>query len=198
MKHRTQVLLPVFITAVFSTGAPLTAERIKAIDQRRAQLVEANIIAVHAFQVLLARQSGKGDHACFSPGSLSDEQLNALSDHQANLLKSDLTAVKAWINGSRSTFDPAKDLEPILKSGLTVPAKAPVNVFTSYLRQNTKADEVKIRSVASLYQTVLEVERDGDRLQEEYAFYIGLGLPVYVGQLNLPGTDADLLAAGRN
>ena len=44
----------------------------------------------------------------------------------------------------------------------------------SYLRQNTKASDVKIRAVASLYQTVLEVERDGDRLQEEFAFYIGL------------------------
>jgi len=48
-----------------------------------------------------------------------------------------------------------------------------------------------------LYQIVLEVERDGDRLQEEFAFYIGLGLPVYVGQFNLPGTDADMLAVGR-
>jgi hypothetical protein len=70
-------------------------------------------------------------------------------------------------------------------------------VFTNYLRRNTRASEVKIRAVASLYQTVLEVERDGDRLQEEYAFYIGLGLPVYAGQFNLPGTDADLLAVGR-
>src|SRR6185503_176071 len=92
---------------------------------------------------------------------------------------------------------PAKDLEPIFSSGLMVPEKAPVNVFSSYLRQNTKANEVKIRAVASLYQTVLEVERDGDRLQEEFAFYIGLGLPVYIGQFNLPGADAELLAVGR-
>ena len=56
---------------------------------------------------------------------------------------------------------------------------------------------MKTRAIANLYQTVLEVERDGDRLQEEYAFYIGLDLPVYVGQLNLPGSDADLLAVGK-
>jgi hypothetical protein len=161
------------------------------------QLVEANVIAVHAFQVRLAKTSNKGDKSCFSPGKLSDAELSALSDHQASLLKSDLAAIKAWVNGVRSTFDPKKDLEPILKSGLTVPDKTPVNVFTNYLRQNTRASDVKIRAVASLYQTVLEVERDGDRLQEEYAFYIGLGLPVYVGQFNLPGTDADLLAVGR-
>jgi hypothetical protein len=44
---------------------------------------------------------------------------------------------------------------------------------------------------------VLEVERDGDLLQDEFAFYIALGLPVYVGQLHLAGSDASMLAAGR-
>ena len=44
---------------------------------------------------------------------------------------------------------------------------------------------------------MLEVERDGDRLQELFRFYIGLGLPVYVGQFGLPGSDADFLAMGR-
>jgi len=56
---------------------------------------------------------------------------------------------------------------------------------------------VHIRAIASLYQTVLEVERDGDRLQEEFAFYIGLGLPVYIGQLKLPGSDEAMLAVGQ-
>lgn len=195
MKHRVTILLLVF--ALLSIGASPIAPKSDAADRRLAQLVEANVIAVHAFQVLLAKQSGKGDKSCFSPGNLSDAELNALSNHQASLLKSDLQDVRAWVKGTKSTFDPAKDLEPILKSGLMIPEKAPVNVFTNYLRQNTTASEVKIRAVASLYQTVLEVERDGDRLQEEYAFYIGLGLPVYPGQFNLPGTDADLLAVGR-
>jgi len=173
-------------------------KNLKATSEARlAQLVEANIIAVHAFQVLLAASSGKGDRTCFSPGSLSEDQLKALSDHQANLLKTDVKAVQAWAKGQKSTFDPGKDLQPILTSGLTVPPNAPVNVFFKYLRSQTKTSDVKIRTVASLYQTVLEVERDGDRLQEEYAFYIGLGLPVYVGQFGLPGTDADLLAVGR-
>src|SRR4030095_7283847 len=105
--------------------------------------------------------------------------------------------MRSWLNGEKSTFDQAQDLEPIVNSGLTIPARAPVNVFADYLRKNTKASAVQIRSVDNLYQTVLEVERDGDRLQEEYAFYIGLGLPVYVGQFHLPGSDADLLEVGR-
>jgi hypothetical protein len=193
-RHVIVAMLAAF-TAIHSIHSQKTT-RLETSEARLAQLVEANIIAVHAFQVSLARSSGKGQ-ACFSPGTLSDAALNALSEHQAKLLASDPAQLRLWVQGGKSTFDPAADLEPILSSGLRIPENAPVNVFTNYLRQNTHAATVKIRSVASLYQTVLEVERDGDRLQEEYAFYIGLGLPVYVGQLNLPGTDADLLAVGR-
>jgi hypothetical protein len=196
MKTRSLILATIALTTYLFLTNSVYPQRDSFADDRLSQLVEANVIAVHAYQVVLAKTSGKGK-SCFSSGTLSDAELNALSEHQANLLKSDLNTVKAWVNGAKSTFDPTKDLEPILKSGLTVPEKAPVNIFTNYLRQTTKARAVQIRAVASLYQTVLEVERDGDRLQEEYAFYIGLGLPVYVGQFNLPGTDADLLAVGR-
>jgi hypothetical protein len=189
--------LLILTISLLSSAHSFIAQQTDGPDARLAQLVEANVIAVHAFQVILAKSSGKGAQSCFSAGKLSDAELNSLSEHQANLLKSDLNAVRAWVKNAKSTFDPAKDLKPLLSSGLTVPDKAPVNVFTRYLHENTKATDVKIRAVASLYQTVLEVERDGDRLQEEYAFYIGLGLPVYVGQFNLPGTDADLLLVGR-
>ena len=186
----------VMLTAVHFTHAQ-NKKPVDSSEVRLAQLVEANVIAVHAFQVLLARQSGKGG-TCFAPEGLSENDLNALSEHQAQLLKFDIKQLRLWVQGRQSTFNAAQDLEPILTSGPKIPDNAPVNVFTHYLRQNTRASNVKIRAVASLYQTVLEVERDGDRLQEEFAFYIGLGLPVYVGQLNLPGTDADLLAVGRN
>jgi hypothetical protein len=72
-----------------------------------------------------------------------------------------------------------------------------VSVFTAYLSRAARGRALaQVRAIANLYQTVLEVERDGDRLQELYAFYIGLGLPVYVGQLGLPGRDEDLLAVG--
>jgi len=194
MRTRSFILL-VIVSVTFALTT-VTAQRSTTNESRLSQLIEANVIAVHAYQIMLAKTSGKGV-SCFSPGTLSDAELNALSEHQASLLKSDLNELKAWVKGTKTRFDPAKDLEPILKSGLNVPEKAPVNIFTNYLHQNTKANSVQIRAVANLYQTVLEVERDGDRLQEEYAFYIGLGLPVYVGQFGLPGTDADLLAVGR-
>ena len=164
---------------------------------RLSQLVEANIIATHAYQVLLEKKSDKGDPACYGSGRLSDRELEALVVHQAKLLKSNMPAVNAWVRGVKSDFDPALDLKPILSSGLAVPANAPVNIFDEYLRRKTKADDLKTRAIASLYQTVLEVERDGDLLQDEFAFYIALGLPVYIGQLRLPGSDADMLAMGR-
>ena len=177
----------------------LQAQAWAGASSRVAQLVEANIIATHAYQVLLAGKSGKGDATCFAQDGLSDEELQALVTHQSNLLKSDVSEVSAWARGGRSSFDASKDLEPILKSGLTVPAAAPVNLFTEYLRSHArpKSDAARLRSVASLYQTILEVERDGELLQEQFTFYKGLGLPVYVGQLGLPGGDDDFLAAGR-
>jgi len=191
MKSRIKVLV-----AIVATCAAIDSVHAQTREQRLAKLVEANVIAVHAFQVLLAKSSGKGQK-CFAANTVSDTELNALSEHQAKLLKTDLKQLRLWVNGLESTFNPEQDLQPILLTELRIPDNAPVNVFTRYLRQNTKASDVKTRTVASLYQTVLEVERDGDRLQEEFAFYIGLGLPVYVGQFKLPGTDADLLAVGR-
>ena len=133
MKSRTKIRLSLIaLLLAFAVIHAPRASNAKLSDKRLAQLVEANIIAVHAFQVLLAKNSGKGG-ACFSTGELSDAALNALSEHQAKLLKSDLKQVKLWANGRESTFDPAADLEPILTSGLKIPDNAPVNVFTRYL-----------------------------------------------------------------
>jgi len=164
---------------------------------RLEQLVEANILGTHAFQVALARKEGTGDPACYSADPLTEAELAALETHQAALLKTDVTAVRAWADGRPSAFDPATDLEPLLAAGLPLPDTLPVNVFARWLADRTKAPRVEVRAIASLFQVNLEVERDGDRLQELFAFYAGLGLPVYLGQLELPGTDADFLAMGR-
>ena len=165
---------------------------------RFEQLVEANTVAVHAYQVLLARKAGKGDPACYGAGSLSEANLAALVDHQKALLAEDAASVRTWAEGKACGFDPGRDLEPLLRAELPLAEKLPVNVFAQDLTSRAPGrSRAEVRSVANLYQTVLEVERDGDRLQELYAFYIGLGLPVYFGQLGLPGSDADLLATGR-
>ena len=192
------VLLVLLISsAAWSQTARSSHPKRERDSVKLAQLIEANVIVTHAYQVLLAKKSGKGDPNCFSSGKLSDKELEVLVQHQAKLLKSNMPAINAWVRGEQSNFHPAQDLEPILSSGLTAPPTAPINIFNDYLRQKTKFDLVKTRAIASLYQTVLEVERDGDLLQDEFAFYIALGLPVYIGQLYLSGSDADLLAVGR-
>ena len=164
---------------------------------RMEQLVEANIVGVHAYQILLARKQSNMDPACWPASDPKDADLEALVAHQTSLLSAP-AAARAWALGAPSTFDPGKDLQPLLAAQLPMPANLPVNLFATYL--HGKAPQFRkeeIRSIANLYQTVLEVERDGDRLQELYAFYIALGLPVYVGQLGLPGSDEDFLATGR-
>jgi hypothetical protein len=164
---------------------------------RMVQLVEANIVGVHAYQILLARKQTKMDPACWPASDPKDADLEALVAHQTSLLAAP-AAARAWALGASSTFDPGKDLQPLLAAQLPMSASLPVNLFATYL--HGKAPQFRkeeIRSISNLYQTVLEVERDGDRLQELYAFYIALGLPVYVGQLGLPGSDEDFLATGR-
>jgi hypothetical protein len=164
---------------------------------RFEQLVEANVVAVHAYQILLARKQPHMDPACWPLSDPGEATLMELVAHQTSLLSSPVDA-KRWALGAPSAFDPAKDLQLLLTANLPLPDNLPVNVFTTYLREHAPHfRREEIRSVANLYQTVLEVERDGDRLQDLYAFYIALGLPVYVGQLGLPGTDDDFLATGR-
>jgi photosystem II stability/assembly factor-like uncharacterized protein len=180
-----------------ATGDPSAVEDVvPPALSRRGQLVEANVLGVHAFQLKLARASGKGDPACWS-SARTDAELDALVAHQAALLASDPASVKAWADGQASTFDPKAHLEPLLQSGLTLSGALPVNVYAAYLSGAAPGRPPEhVRAIANLYQTVLEVDRDGDLLQDLYRFDIALGLPAYVGQLGLPGSDADLLAVG--
>jgi len=164
---------------------------------RIAQLIQANDIATHAFQVLLAKKSGRGSPKCYSPGTLTDAELGKLVEHQKKLLASDLSQVKAWTEGRKSSFDPAGDLEPILTSHLTIPEDAPVNVITDYLQAKKEGTRIQIHAIANLFQTVLEIDRDGDLLQDEFQLYISLGVPVFLGQLELEGSDEAFLETGR-
>ena len=61
------------LTQLAELGLKGQGDRPRARDDARlARLVEANVIATHAYQVLLARKSGKGDAACYAAGKLSD------------------------------------------------------------------------------------------------------------------------------
>jgi hypothetical protein len=185
------IVLSVEMTSRLEAGDPNQSQ------SRLGQIVEANILAVHAYQVGLVRKTGKGSEDCFSAAGLSDLDLESLVAHQARLLSTSPYVLNSWVQGWISDFDPSNDLLPILNSPLRVPEPVPVNVITSYLLKQTKAPREKVRAMANLYQTVLEVDRDGDLLQQEFDLYIALNVPVYVGQLGLRGTDEVLLVAGK-
>jgi hypothetical protein len=164
---------------------------------RIAQLIQANDIATHAFQVLLAKKTGRGSPDCYTPGTLTDGDLQALVEHQRSLLATDSSQIKAWTEGQKSSFDPASDLDPILMSRLVVPQDAPVSVITAYLQAKTQGTRTQIHAIANLFQTVLEIDRDGDLLQDEFQLYINLGVPVFLGRLTIDGSDEAFLEAGR-
>ncbi len=54
----------------------------QAAVSRRAQLVEANIIAVQAYQIILARKDGKATNACYPETSPDTATLQELVKHQ--------------------------------------------------------------------------------------------------------------------
>ena len=84
-------------------------------------------------------RKARATRRCYSPGALTDAQLAALETHQAALMKADVKAVRAWAEGKTSAFDPKADLEPLLASGLALSDTLPVNVFTRWLADRTKA-----------------------------------------------------------
>jgi hypothetical protein len=193
---RRQTFLAVLFAFALLRG--VTAQVVPPGEARLQQFVEANVTAVHAYQLLLAREQSGIDATCWPLHSPDNGTLQALVTHQASLLAQPIATVRAWAVGDSSSFDPAADLEPLLAANLPMSRALPVNVFTQYLQKQLPSKAYSnTRNVANLYQTVLEIERDGDRLQELFAFYIGLGLPVYPGQFGLPGTDEDFLATGK-
>ncbi len=152
---------------------------------RAAQVAEAVIVGTHAYQLQLARKQSMGDPRCWS-APIGDAELERLVAHQAGLFASNRLALRDWIAGNDAmAFDPTRDLYPLLAAPLVLDPRLPVNVFTAAIGKRTKAAPADVRSVASLYQLILEVERDGDVLQDAFAFLIGAGLPVYGGQIGL-------------
>jgi len=185
------------LTSFLPAFAELAGSEATPSSDRLEQLVEANIVAIHAYQMLLARKQQAMDLSCWPANAPKDAELEGLVAHQTSLLSA-AAAAKAWAAGEPSKFQPERDLQPLLAARLAMPKNLPVNVFAAYLGEKApQRSRYEIRAIANLYQTVLEIERDGDRLQELFSFYITLGLPVYVGQLGLPGGDDDFLAAGR-
>ena len=199
----TVLAVGVWVACTAAATAPAAGEesamKSKEAQARVSRLVEANVIGTHAFQVRLAA-GGKGDAACWSARGLSDEALKALVEHQRSLLSAKPEAVRAWAEGKTADFEAARHLEAILASPLKASdGRLPVNVYTDSFRAKTKADALACRAAASLLQMMLDIDRDGDMLQDMFAQYTALGLPVHTAALGMPQTtDEQFLAVARD
>ena len=191
------------VGAVLAAGTMMAEGDAKFRDaaavRRTQDLVEANIIATHAYQVKMHVKSGKGDPKAWSAQGVSTNDLAALIQHQKDLLGTPTGEIVAWVYGQKSTFAPGKDLNPMLASPLRASAtNLPVNVLAKTLSERSGADGVRVRALVSLLQMMLDVERDATQLQDLFALYAALGLPVHTAQLGLQETtDAEFLVLSR-
>ena len=55
-----------------SISLPAVVQHLRVLEDAGGVYVEANIRGVHAYQILLTRQSGKGDPACYGGGALTE------------------------------------------------------------------------------------------------------------------------------
>ena len=78
---KNAVLLLLVITSALAETLPSRS------SLRLTQLVDANITAVHAYQMLLARKQPSMDKACW-PSTPPDVDLESLVAHQTSLLNS--------------------------------------------------------------------------------------------------------------
>jgi hypothetical protein len=179
-------LVATLLLAVASVGSAQEQQVVPRAElSRAAQVVEAVIVGTHAYQIQLARKGPAGDPRCWA-APIADADLERLVAHQAGLFASNRLALRDWIAGNDAmAFDPTRDLYPLLAAPLPLDPRLPVNVFTTHVAKRTEVPATEVRSVASLYQLLLEVERDGDVLQDALAFLIGAGFPVYGGQIGL-------------
>jgi len=191
MRSRTAVALLNWLTIAACAYA-------QAQEARLPQIVDANINATHAFQVLMHQSSGKGDASVWSSQGHTQAELQSLIDHQKGLLATDPKTVKAWVDDASSAFDPAKDLTPLLQAHFNFAEDLPVNVFANYFQAKTSATALQARALATLLQMMLDIERDADVLQQMYAMHVGVGLPVHTAMIGLQAqTDDDFLAVGQ-
>lgn len=152
------------------------------MDDRLQELVQANVVATHAHQVLLARRSGAALDAYRADG-FSQADLQRLVDHQHRLLSEDPNAISDWLRNRPSAFNSGKDLATLINAKLPFADGLPVNVIRRQLARRFGLEEAELAGTASLFQMNLEVDRDGDEMQSLLDFYVAVGLPLHLHKL---------------
>ena len=152
------------------------------MNTKLRDIVRASIVGTHAFEVLKARKSG-GSFEHYRAEDLNDKDLTTLIEHQRFLLRADPKAILAWTQGKPSAFDPATHVAPLLGAALPLSDRLPVNVAQRHLAQALGMTAEDVLPVANLFQMTLEIDRDGDVLQELIEFYHSLHIPLPVEKI---------------
>ncbi|HUW55122.1 MAG TPA: SGNH/GDSL hydrolase family protein [Planctomycetota bacterium] len=164
---------------------------------RRVRLVEACIVGTHAYQVKLHKKSGEGDPAAFGDQGMTDAQLDALVEAQKTLLAAEAGAVKKWVEDGGAS-PAATAVKTLLDADLKLDGRLPVNAAADVLEGKPPGSGtwVRVRALASLLQVCLEVNRDGDVLQEMCRLYEPLGLLVGPSDLGIEDSNRAFLEVG--
>lgn len=173
-------------------GDPPPAKVDETPIKRRALLVEAVIRGTHLYQCRPTTSAVPSLEI-----DLPSEQQAALLKTYDALLATPPEQLAKWVAGDDHAFD-TKAMTDLAEAKITLGAKLPVNLATNYIAYRVGAFEPSaIRAVASLYQMVLEGDRDGDALQSLFRIYQAAGLPIYMGELGINWGDAQFLAMGK-
>ncbi len=157
------------------------------MNTKLQDIARASIVGTHAFEVLKARKSGANLEDYRAEG-LTDKDLNALVEHQRFLIRTDPKVLLAWTEGRPSAFDPSKHLAPLLGAALPLSDRLPIYVAQRHLAQALGVPAEDVLPAANLFQMTLEIDRDGDVLQELIEFYLGLRIPLPVEEIG-PSDD---------
>jgi hypothetical protein len=165
-------------------GDPPPVAVSEAPARRRAQLVEAIIRGTHLYQAGLAGKSGKGDAKAYGLQGLSQSDTDRLLKAYDAILAAAPADVAKWIAGDDQAFDGGKAVAELNAAKIELADNLPVSLIARFIALRVgKVEPAAVRAIASLYQMVLEVDRDGEVVPKVIRIYLAAGLPVYMGQL---------------
>lgn len=166
---------------------------------RLIELTGALTHAVHAGQIVLQSASKTpGDPELFGLGGLTLDHAKELGATGERLAALSSETLIAWASEAKGADEAGKLVAELSAQPRTDHPRLPLNVFRAFLAEKeADRDEVSVRATANLFQLLMEVNRDGDWLQDLFRVYFAVGLKVCLSQLGLPASDVDLERYGR-
>lgn len=165
-------------------------------QERRGRVVESFIQAIHLYQVNLRLNGKAGDVDAFADTGRTAEERAVLLREFDTLVATGADGIARWVEQGDAA-EPAigRAVNALLAKPAPLAGALPVSRVAALLRARApQAEPAGIRALASLYQLVLEVERDGTVLPAMFKIYIALKLPVFLDEIGLAYDTADFIA----